>query len=102
VLQHHAAGANADAPGLGQQVGDQNFGRRTHNPIRTMMFRHPVAVVDPAVGLGRQLDGVLEGLGGVIVLVHRTLVQDAKCQTVGVHLFRFCFRPAGVSKLPAK
>ena len=68
---------------FGQQVGDQDFGRRSHDPVRAVVLRHPIAVVDPAVGPRRQLDGVLESLGGGLVSVHRTLVQDAKCQPVG-------------------
>ena len=55
------------------------------------MLRHPVAVVDPTVSLDRQLDGMLEGLGGGVVLVDRTLVQDAKRQPVSVHVYPWVF-----------
>ena len=78
VLEHDPAGTQPDAAGLGQKVRDQDFWRRAHDPVGTVMLGNPKAMVSPLLRLGRQLDSVLQSVGGGLAGVEGALVQNAK------------------------
>ena len=78
VLEHNAAGADADSRGVREQVRYQDFGRGAHDAVGAVMLGDPEAMVSPLLGLLCQPDGVAQGVGGGIRFVDGTLVENAE------------------------
>ena len=64
VLQHHAAGADANARRLAEQVADQHFRRRAGELRRVVVLRQPETPIAPAFRLLRQMQRARQRLGG--------------------------------------
>lgn len=62
VGQHDAAGADPDRPRTARDVADHDGGRGAGDPDHVVVFGHPVAVVAPAFGMLRQIQGVAQGV----------------------------------------
>lgn len=54
VLEHDAAGSEANAPGVAQQPGDNQLRRGARQLIGIVVFGDPEAVVTPGFGVLRQ------------------------------------------------
>jgi hypothetical protein len=64
VIQHDAAGADANARRAGGDVPDEDLGTGAGEPRRRMMLGEPVAVVaEPVTDLG-ELERLADGVGG--------------------------------------
>ena len=57
VLQHHAAGADADLRCLGEQIGDQRFRCGTREVRHIVVLGHPETVIAKLLGSNRQPGG---------------------------------------------
>ncbi len=78
MLQHHAAGAEADLRGSGQKVSDQNFRRRAREVRHVVVLCDPEAMVAKFFGPDSQARGGTERIGGIEPLFNGALVEEAK------------------------
>ena len=78
--QHHAAGADADAAGMGGDLADEHFRGGAGEVGQVVVFGHPIALVAQLFGGHRQLDAFPQGGAGVAALAHRRLVNHAQLQ----------------------
>ena len=78
MLQHHAAGADANARRLAEQVADQHFRRRAGELRRVVVLRQPETPIAPAFRLLRQMQRARQRLGGAFPVGDRTLSNMLK------------------------
>ncbi|MNT38001.1 hypothetical protein D3C72_1741710 [compost metagenome] len=88
VLQHDAAGADADARGLREQVRGQHLGCRTGVGAVAVVLGQPVAPVTQPFGAPGQRDGVLERLRGIGTFGDQALVEQGERVGHGVRRWR--------------
>jgi len=76
VRQHHPARADPDAARHRGHLGDQHLGARSREAGGGVVLGQPVAVIAPAVRGPRQLERLVNGVGGSAPAAHRRLVED--------------------------
>jgi hypothetical protein len=81
VRQHHAAAADADAPGVGGNVADQDFRARAGVARRVVVLGEPVAVVTEALAGLRQAQAVVRAARRPTAVVDGGLVGNTEFES---------------------
>ena len=78
VGQHHATGADPNLLRATRNVTHQDCGCRTRHPVHVVMFRDPIAVISPALGVTRQIERVTQRLRGIAAFDDGAEIENGK------------------------
>ncbi|MCY1304094.1 hypothetical protein D9M68_847010 [compost metagenome] len=80
VGQHDPARTQADAGGAASQVGQQHGSGRAGDAFHVVVLGHPETREAQALDVARQLQGIVQGLGGATVVADGREIEDGKGQ----------------------
>jgi len=78
VGQHHPAGTEADARGVGRQITDQHGGGGAGDAVHVVVFGDPETLEAEPFHVPRQRQGVVQRLGRRAVVTDRCQVEGGK------------------------
>src|SRR5258708_11833370 len=78
VGQHDATGADANRGGTAGNMANQHGGRRARDSWHPVMLGQPKTPIAPTLGVARQVERVLKGVGRIASLCDAREIQDGK------------------------